>query len=263
MDLGLSARVALVLGATGGLGSAIARELAAEGALVAVGGRDADRVAATVGTILAGGGRAVPAVWDIRDLDAGRAVVAEIEARHGPLDILVLNSPGPRPGTAGDLDAAQLRDAFDSLVVPLIALGSRVGAGMAERGWGRILLCLSSGVVAPIENLATSNSLRPALVGWAKTLAGELADRGVTVNGLIPGRIATARVAQLDDARADREDLSVAEVRAASLRQIPAGRYGEPEEFAAAAAFLASARASYITGTNLRIDGGMIASVAC
>jgi 3-oxoacyl-[acyl-carrier protein] reductase len=132
---------------------------------------------------------------------------------------------------------------------------------MRSRGWGRILTSTSSGVIAPIPNLAISNALRLSLVGWSKTLAGEVGKVGITVNVVVPGRIATSRVACLDNAKAKREGRSVEEVAAESQRAIPVGRYGKPEEYAEVVAFLASERASYITGSVIRVDGGMIPSI--
>jgi 3-oxoacyl-[acyl-carrier protein] reductase len=132
---------------------------------------------------------------------------------------------------------------------------------MRQRRFGRIIVVTSSGVIQPIPHLAVSNALRAAVVGWAKTLAGEVAGDGVTVNCMAPGRIATQRVEELDDARAGREGISREEVERQSRASIPAGRYGEAAEFAAVAAFLASDRSSYVTGDIIRVDGGMIRSV--
>jgi len=132
---------------------------------------------------------------------------------------------------------------------------------MKARGWGRIITNTSSGVIAPIPNLAISNALRMSLVGWSKTLAREVAKDGITANIVVPGRIATARVATLDNARAKREGRSVEEVAAESAASIPIGRYGKPEEYADVVAFLASTRAAYITGSVIRVDGGMITSI--
>ena len=133
--------------------------------------------------------------------------------------------------------------------------------GMRERGWGRVLVTSSSGIVQPIPGLGISNTLRGALLGWAKTLAGEVAADGVTVNTILPGRIHTDRVDQIDAAAAERQGKTVADVVKASLATIPGGRYGTVEEYAAVAAFLVSARASYVTGSVVRVDGGVIRGV--
>jgi len=146
-------------------------------------------------------------------------------------------------------------------VIGVIALTDRVLPPMRERGWGRIITTTSSGVAAPQPNLALSNSLRLAVVGWSKTLAAEVAADGVTVNVVVPCRIATGRVRALDEARAKREGTTVEAAEASSIASIPAGRYGDPEEYAAAVAFHASERASYITGATLRVDGGQIRSL--
>jgi 3-oxoacyl-[acyl-carrier protein] reductase len=132
---------------------------------------------------------------------------------------------------------------------------------MRAKGWGRIITSTSSGVVAPIPNLGISNTLRASLVAWSKTLASEVAGDGITANVVIPGRIATQRIRQLDEARAKRENKTVEQVSKESTMSIPVGRYGEPAEYAAPVAFLASPAASYITGTIMRVDGGMIGSI--
>jgi 3-oxoacyl-[acyl-carrier protein] reductase len=147
------------------------------------------------------------------------------------------------------------------MVLSVIAITDRVLPGMKTRGWGRILTSTSSGVISPIPNLAISNTLRLSLVGWSKTLAREIGKDGITANIVVPGRIATARVAALDNAKARREGRSVEEVAAESQGTIPLGRYGKPGEYADVVAFLASERAAYITGSVVRVDGGMITSI--
>ena len=147
------------------------------------------------------------------------------------------------------------------MVASVIATTDRVLPGMIARRWGRIITSTSSGVIAPIANLAISNALRLSLVGWSKTLAREVARDGVTCNVVVPGRIATDRTRFLDEKRAEREGRSVDQVEASSLGAIPAGRYGDPREYADVVAFLASTRASYVTGSTVRVDGGQIASI--
>jgi len=261
MDLGLSGKVALVLGAGGGLGRAIARALAREGARVAAGDVNAEALARTVGEIVAAGGQALPVAWDLADVPASDGVVKQIERRLGPVDVLVNNTGGPPPTPASGQDPILWTKSFQSMVLSVIALTDRVLPGMRERKWGRIVTSTSSGVVAPIPNLAISNALRLSLVGWSKSLAREVARDGVTVNVVLPGRIATDRTKFLDEARAKREGKTAEQVAAESVATIPTGRYGRPDEYADAVAFLASERASYITGSLVRVDGGMIAGI--
>jgi 3-oxoacyl-[acyl-carrier protein] reductase len=261
MDLGLTGKTALVLGASSGLGRAIALGLAREGANVAVAARNEAALAALAGEIEALGVRALPVRWDLADLTVIDGNIAAVEASVGPVDILINNTGGPPPTTASgqspDLWTAQ----FQAMVASVIATTDRVLPGMIARRWGRIITSTSSGVIAPIANLAISNALRLSLVGWSKTLAREVARDGVTCNIVVPGRIATDRTRFLDEKRAEREGRSIDQVEAASLGAIPVGRYGDPAEYADVVAFLASTRASYVTGSTVRVDGGQIASI--
>lgn len=254
MELGLKDRTALVAASSGGLGLAIAQALAAEGARVVVTGRREDVVAERAREIPGATGITV----DLTDPAAVERLVTTTRDEVGPVDVLVLNSGGPAPGAAADLDVADLATAAELLLHPMQRLIRATLPGMRQRGWGRILAVGSSGLEQPLPNLALSNALRGALAGLLKTLAAEVAADGVTVNTLLPGRIATDRVASLDASRAAREDRSVDEVAAASRATIPAGRYGRPEEFAAVAAFLCSEAASYVTGSRVRCDGGLV-----
>lgn len=261
MNLGLQGKTALVLGGGGGLGRAIVKSLSAEGAKVAVGDIDlaaAERAAKEINSESA---PSLAIAWDLADLSAIDTNVSAIESRLGPVDVLVNITGGPPPTPAFGQDPAVWIRHFQSMVVSVIAITDRVLPNMKARHWGRIVTSTSSGVVAPIPNLGISNALRLSLVGWSKTLAREVARDGITANIVVPGRIATDRIRFLDEAKAKREGRPVEQVSAESTSSIPVGRYGHPEEYADTVAFLASARASYITGSVIRIDGGLIASV--
>lgn len=262
MQLELEGRRALVLSSSRGLGLGIAEALAAEGADVAICGRNGERLEAAAAAITArGGGRAVAIRADLAEADFASRVVAEATGRLGGIDILVNNSGGPPPGTAHAIDQAQLHQHFAQMVARLIEVTGLVLPAMRERRWGRILTVASSGVVQPIPNLALSNTLRSALIGWSKTLSAEVAADGVCVNVLLPGRIATDRVDELDEAAARRQGRSIDEIRAQSRATIPVGRYGDVREFASVAAFLCSGPASYVNGSVVRCDGGAIRAI--
>jgi 3-oxoacyl-[acyl-carrier protein] reductase len=261
MDLGLKGKTALVLGGGGGLGRAISKALAGEGANVAVAGIGADSIDGTLAELKEIGGKTLGIVWDLADLSVIDANIAKIEGEFGGVDILVNNTGGPPPSAATGADTALWAKQFQAMVLSVIAITDRVLPGMKSRGWGRILTSTSSGVISPIPNLAISNALRLSLVGWSKTLAREVGKDGITANIVVPGRIATGRVAALDNAKAKREGRSAEEVAAESWGTIPLGRYGKPEEYADVVAFLASERAAYITGSVVRVDGGMIPSI--
>ena len=257
MDLGVEGRVALVAASTGGLGLAVATSLAAEGARVVVTGRDLER-ARSVAATLPG---ATAFHLDLGVPGAPAETVDRVTVELGSVEILVTNGPGPKPKLASDTSAEDLSEAIDGLLLPQQRLIASVLPGMVKRGWGRILAIGSSGITAPLPNLVLSNVGRSALAAYIKTLASEQAHQGVTANLLLPGRINTDRVDALDAAAAARRDTDVRTVRAESFAAIPAGRYGRPEEFGAAAAFLCSDSASYITGVALRCDGGLVRSL--
>jgi 3-oxoacyl-[acyl-carrier protein] reductase len=256
MNLGLENRRALVTGASRGLGRAIALALAAEGAAVTAVARNAERLSQLTAAV-SGSGSVTTRVCDLSDPAAIQGLTGVLEN----LDVLVLNTGGPPPGTAADTTDVLWSAQFEAMFLSAVRLTRLALPGMRKRGFGRIIAVVSSGVIQPIPNLAISNAIRLALVGWAKTLATEVADQGITVNCLAPGRIATDRLTELDQGRAKREGISLDEVQRQSLATIPSGRYGESEEFASMAAFLASKQASYVTGGVIRVDGGMIRSV--
>lgn len=260
MKLGIEGKRAIVLGASKGLGAAIAIALANEGAAVIGAARSTAAITALNDKLDPNATGSITALaLDLSD-PASVTNFAEAIAAQGA-DILVNNSGGPSPGEAQSIPAADFARHFDTMVASLIAITQAILPGMVERQWGRIITLTSSGVEAPIPRLALSNSLRQSLVGWSKTLASEVAAQNVTVNVIVQGRVHTDRVDELDAAAAKRLGKSIEEVKAQSLAQIPAGRYGRPEELADTVAFLASERASYITGSLVRVDGGMLKSI--
>jgi len=262
MDLKIEGKTALVLAAGGGLGCAIAASLALEGAALALCDIDPRALETTASHIRSKAD--VPVLTeaaDLGDLAAMDSFVTRVSQKLGDIDILVNISGGPPPTTAANVPAQKWIDQFEVMVVPIIHVTDLVLPAMRKKRWGRIITSASSGVVAPIPRLGISNTLRSALVGWSKTLAGEVAADGITVNVIVPGRIATKRVRQLDDARAAQQGQSVEQIIQNSTATIPLRRYGEPEEYGNVVAFLASNKASYINGAMIRVDGGMIQSV--
>jgi 3-oxoacyl-[acyl-carrier protein] reductase len=261
MDLGLSEKRALVLGASRGLGATIAQSLAAEGATVIAAARNQEALAAWIGALPGEQRDRVSAArLDLADLASVDALAKQLLA-NGGVDILIGNSGGPPPGEAREAKRADWLTHFEAMAANLFHLAQQLVPGMSERGWGRIVSIVSSGIEQPIPRLALSNGIRAAVVGWSKTLAAEVAGQGVTVNVVLPGRIHTERVDQLDDAAASRAGSSREAVSKASIATIPAGRYGRPQEFADVVTFLASERASYVTGAKIRVDGGLIRGI--
>jgi 3-oxoacyl-[acyl-carrier protein] reductase len=257
MDLGLKGKRALVLSSSRGLGLGVAQSLAAEGAEIMMTARSADRLEKAAQAINAQGkGRAHTFVGDL---------ASQTDAIHeaamkalGQIDILVANTGGPPAKTALNVKPEEWAPQFEAMVLPVFKLAGLVLPGMRERKWGRIVTIASTGVVSPIPNLVMSNALRSSLVGWSKTLANEVAADGITVNLVLPGRIHTDRVDELDAANAKAQNKTPEDVAAASRATIPAGRYGRVEEFADTVCFIASERASYITGSMIRVDGGAV-----
>lgn len=260
MDLGIKHKVALVTGAGGGLGGAIALALAQEGARIVAADINPAALETVASAVRATGAQVMTLEWDLGDLSVIDARIGAIEQSFGKVDILVNNTGGPPPTPAFGQPADVWERHFRSMVLSVIGITDRVLPGMKEKRWGRVVTSASSGVVAPIAGLAISNALRMSLVGWSKTLAREVGADGITANLVVPGRIGTDRIRFLDEAKAKREGRSVEAVSAESTASIPLGRYGRPEEYARAVAFLASDAASYVTGSIMRVDGGLIAS---
>ena len=258
MDLGLTGRVALVAAGSKGLGLAVAEELAVEGVSVAICARGQVALDAAVAKIRLAGGHAHGVLADVSRPDDIARVVADTGKTLGPIDILVTNSGGPKSGPFESLTPADWDSAAGILLTSAVTFTRAVLPGMKMRRWGRILNITSIAAKQPVAGLMLSNSLRAAVIAFARTLANEVADDGVTVNNLLPGYTRTERVIELSKQIAARESVSVESVYARWEQEIPMHRLGEPREFAALAAFLASDRASYITGQSIAVDGGWI-----
>jgi 3-oxoacyl-[acyl-carrier protein] reductase len=250
VELGIDGRVALVMGSSKGLGHGIAAALAREGAKVALASRSRARLEAAAARI---DGETAVFEYDTEELSRLPKLPDEVSEALGPVDILVTNTGGPPVGGALDHEIEEWRRAYASLVLAPRLLIEAVLPGMRERGWGRIVNVGSSSTVEPIPGLALSNSHRPGLVGFLKTIAREVAGDGVTVNDVATGRFATDRLASNWGGEE--------QMREHAAKDVPAGRLGEPEEYGDLVAFLASERAAYITGISIPIDGGLLRSV--
>src|SRR5262245_641035 len=262
MDLGLRGKVAVVAAASKGLGRAVAEELAAEGVKLAICSRDEDAIEAAGREIVKSTGAEV--LSRAADVSRPAEIAAFVDAAlalFGRVDILLTNSGGPPPGRFETLDLAAWQRAAELTLFAPVEFARLVVPGMKERRWGRVLNVTSITVHPPVENLMPSNSLRAAVTACARTLANEVGAWGVTVNNLVPGYTRTDRVVELSQVVAKRESITPEQAVARWEREIPLGRLAEPREFAALAAFIASERASYITGQSIAVDGGWIRSL--
>lgn len=262
MELGLKGKVALVAAASQGLGFAVAKELAIEGSSLILCARGADSLNSACDQIRQETGAEIIGIaGDLSSYSDIEKIVSSGISHFGKIDILVTNIGGPPAGTFENIDRETWESASRSLLSSVLDLTRHVLPGMKERKWGRILNITSIAAKQPVENLMLSNSLRAAVTGFAKSLANEAAPYGITVNNIMPGYTRTERLDELIGFLADKEGISSDEVRGRWESEIPMGRLGEPIEFAALAAFLASERASYITGSSIAVDGGWIKSL--
>jgi 3-oxoacyl-[acyl-carrier protein] reductase len=261
MDLQLKGKSALVFGGSKGIGRGCADALAAEGVAVALVARTQEPLDRSVAEINSHGGRAIGIAADLADWASVERAVKTAREKLGAIDILLNNSGGPPPSGVVGVAPEIWESQFHAMVLAIFRITDLVVPEMRARKWGRILNVASYSVIEPIAAIGVSNTLRSAIVGWAKTLAGETARDGITVNTLLPGVIATDRSISLSRAAAERQKISVEEAARRTAQMIPVGRMGTPQEFGAVAAFLASPLAAYVTGSLIRIDGGLVRSV--
>jgi 3-oxoacyl-[acyl-carrier protein] reductase len=257
MNIELSRRRALVCGSSQGIGRAVAIELAALGAEVVLLARDRERLEGVRKGLAANGGQAHRIlVADFGRPEAVRSAVAGLLAESGPIHILINNTGGPPPGPAGEAEPKAYLAAFTQHLVCNQVLVQSLVPGMTAAGYGRIINIISTSVRQPIKGLGVSNTIRGAVASWAKTLAGELGPFGITVNNVLPGSTRTGRLMAVLESRAQARGMDLAEIESEERAAIPLGRFAEPEELAAAVAFLASPAAGYINGVSLPVDGG-------
>lgn len=263
MDLGLTGKVAMVGGASRGLGFAVAKALVAEGAQVSIASRDAVRIDAAAAALrdTAPGAQVLAVPADLRTADDIATWHDATMERFGGVDLLFANTGGPPPGPALSFDDQAWQQAVDLLLLSTLRMVRLAAPVMAARGGGSILVTTSSAVIEPIPNLALSNVVRASVAALVKTLSNELAAQGIRVNNLVPGRIDTDRVRELDEGRASAAGISLDDQRTRMAASIPLGRYGAPDEFGRAAAFLLSPASAYTTGAFLQVDGGLLKGV--
>ena len=258
MDLGLTGKVAMVAGASRGLGFAVAKALASEGALVSIASRTEASIAAAAGKL---GGRTIATAVDVKSADAIQAWADKTIAAFGGVDLLFANGGGPPAGPALSFDDVAWQESTNLLLFSALRMIRAVVPSMTARGGGAILVSTSSSVKEPIPNLGLSTVLRASVSALAKTLALELASSKIRVNQIVPGRLDTDRVRELDEINGKKQGISAADAKTKSLGSIPMARYGEPDEFGRVAAFLLSDAAAYMTGATVQVDGGLIKSV--
>jgi 3-oxoacyl-[acyl-carrier protein] reductase len=259
MDLRLKGKVAMIAGASRGLGFAVAQALAGEGAFVSIASRDESAICAAAQRL--GHGQVLATSADVRSLDGIQRWARATEDRFGGVDLLFANSGGPPAGAALSFDDAAWQAAIDLLLFSTLRMVRAAVGSMEVRGGGAILMSTSASVKEPIPNLGLSTVIRASVSALAKTLALELAPSNIRVNQIIPGRIDTDRVRQLDEINGQKQGVSAEQAKARSLTSIPMQRYGRPEEFGRVAAFLLSDAASYMTGATVQVDGGLVRSV--
>ncbi|MBR9988212.1 MAG: SDR family oxidoreductase [Gemmatimonadetes bacterium] len=259
MDFGLRGKVALVAGSSRGLGRAVANELAHEGCALVLCSRDEGEVTAAAHDISSGiGGDVLPVQANLTDPDDVTRLLRTAQDRFGRIDVMVTNTGGPPAGRFDTHSPDVWREAVAQNLESVLNLVRGVLPQMKQRQWGRIINITSIAVKQPVDGLILSNSIRAAVTGFARTLANEVAADGVTVNNVMPGYTRTERLVHLAEHKAEADDIEIKDAYETWEREIPMGRLGEPEELAALVAFLASQRASYITGTSIPVDGGWI-----
>jgi 3-oxoacyl-[acyl-carrier protein] reductase len=261
MDLGLKGKVAMVAGASRGLGFAVAEALALEGAHVSIASSNESSISQAGSRLASYGGGVLATAVDVRDARHIASWLDRTAEKFGGVDLLLTNSGGPPAGAALSFDDSAWQNTIDLLFFSALRMIRGAVPLMQKRGGGAILVSTSSSVKEPIANLGLSTVVRASVSALAKTLAIELAPDRIRVNQIIPGRVETDRIRQLDDITATKQGITAEQAKAKSIAAIPLGRYGEPTEFARAAAFLLSNAAAYITGATLQVDGGLIKAV--